>query len=191
MISIHLSGEIDNTEVAVVNQIAHMPGPVPGLTQDDSNVHYCNSGNLPDNYDTTPGNGSVYYCTHLMPLKLDKVYEVLLIGNQDVSHPIHLHGSCFEVIDMGSLDQLDSGKTAFADADYAPVMKDTVAIPDNGFIRIRFRTLNPGYWLLHCHITAHHLVGMELILKVGEKSDMVPPPADFPTCGNYLAPVIE
>lgn len=31
--------------------------------------------------------------------------------------------------------------------------------------------------------------GMMAVFKMGEKSDMPPPPIDFPTCGNYLSPV--
>lgn len=31
--------------------------------------------------------------------------------------------------------------------------------------------------------------GMGLIFKVGERKDMLKPPADFPTCGHYLEAV--
>lgn len=57
-----------------------------------------------------------------------------------------------KVIDMGTREQLESGKTAFANAEHAPVYKDTVSIPSQGFVTIRIRTSNPGYWMIHCHI---------------------------------------
>lgn len=61
-----------------------------------------------------------------------------------VGHPIHLHGFGFQVIDMGLIEQYNSGKTAFANATHFPVVKDTVVIPSGGFVRIRFRACNPG-----------------------------------------------
>jgi FtsP/CotA-like multicopper oxidase with cupredoxin domain len=32
-----------------------------------------------------------------------------------------------------------------------PVYKDTVIMPFPGYVRLRFRANNPGYWLLHCN----------------------------------------
>lgn len=42
-------------------------------------------------------------------------------------------------------------------------------------------------WLLHCHIDFHAEVGMALILKVGEYSQMAPVPRSFPQCFEYVA----
>lgn len=137
-------------KVATINRIANSLSSVPGLIQDDSNVRYCNANDLSEKYNTALDNHTVYHCTHLIPLKLDKVYEFLLIDDTTdelVSHPIHMHGYGFQVIDMGTLSQLQSGETPFAKATHAPVIKDTVAIPKHGFVKIRFRTSNPGYWV--------------------------------------------
>lgn len=137
-------------KVATINRIANSPSSVPGLIQDDSNVRYCNANDLSKEYNTALDNHTVYHCTHLIPLELDKVYEFLLIDDTTdelVSHPIHMHGYGFQVIDMGTLSQLQSGETPFAKATHAPVIKDTVAIPKHGFVKIRFRTSNPGYWV--------------------------------------------
>lgn len=79
----------------------------------------------------------------------------LLVPGGAVGHPIHLHGFGFQVIDMGLIEQYVSGKTAFANATHFPVMKDTVVIPSGGFVRIRFRACNPGYWFMHCHFEYH------------------------------------
>lgn len=40
--------------------------------------------------------------------------------------------------------------------------------------------------MFHCHIEFHVEVGMALIFKVGEHSQMPPVPQDFPRCGNYF-----
>ena len=47
-----------------------------------------------------------------------------------------------------------------------PPMKDTVSVPDAGFTLIRFLANNPGYWLLHCHMSWHNHVGMGVIIQV-------------------------
>lgn len=105
-----------------------MPSPVPGLVQDDSNVGYCNADNLPKPTGIALDNSTFYHCPHLISLELNKVYEFVLIDDttdETVAHPIHMHGNSFQVIDMGSLDQLKSGKTPFANATFLPVVKDT------------------------------------------------------------------
>lgn len=181
-------------KVAVINQIAYMPPPVPGLVQDDSNVAYCDADNLPEKYAIGANNSIVYHCPHFISLKLDNVYDFLLIHNsstEPVSHPIHMHGYLFQIIDMGTVDQLVSGKTPFAKAKHPPMLKDTVAIPRYGFVRIRLRTTNPGFWMFHCHIEDHMTPGMMLVLKMGNKRDMPQPPPNFPKCGDYLGTVFE
>lgn len=81
-------------------------------------------------------------------------------------HSFHLHGHSFQVIDMGTRDQLDSGRTAFANATHSPVIKDTVVVPRGGFVRFRFRASNPGYWMFHCHLQLHMVCLTLLILKL-------------------------
>lgn len=92
---------------------------------------------------------------------------------------------------MGFKDQLYKGQTAFRNATHLPVVKDTVMVPSGGFVRLRFRACNPGHWFFHCHYEYHMHVGMALTIKVGNDTDMVAPPVNFPTCGHFLTPVYE
>jgi Multicopper oxidase len=89
-------------------------------------------------------------------------------------------------------------------------IKDTISIPSKGYAVFRFKADNPGWWLLHCHFgkfrnhTAcyvanlflspfaewHMNVGMALVLQVGEPTDMVPPPCDFPKCNSFTPFII-
>lgn len=129
-----------------------MPPPVPPVIQDDSTVHYCNADHLPEAFGRTMNNQSFYHCPHRIELELNKVYEFLLIDdtlNEKVGHPFHMHGDAFQVIDMGNLDQLKNGETAFKNATHPPVIKDTVTVPKHGFVRIKFKASNPGYWVHH------------------------------------------
>lgn len=68
---------------------------------------------------------------------------------------MHLHGYSFQVIDIGTRAQLENGTTAFTNATHVPVLKDSVAVPSGGFVRIRFKATNPGYWMFHCHFEYH------------------------------------
>lgn len=124
---------------------------IPGLVQDDSHVNYCNADNLSESSRIKVTNDfSFYHCPHRIELELDKLYEFLLIDDttdEDVGHPVHMHGNSFQVIDMGSLEQLASGTSAFKNATHPPVIKDVVTIPRNGFVRIKFKTSNMGYWV--------------------------------------------
>ncbi|KAJ8951038.1 hypothetical protein NQ314_007738 [Rhamnusium bicolor] len=63
--------------------------------------------------------------------------------------------------------------------------KDTIAVPNNGYVVLRFRADNPGFWLFHCHFLFHIVIGMNLIFQVGSLSDLPPVPEGFPTCGDH------
>lgn len=105
-----------------------------------------------------------------------------------MTHPVHLHGYGFQVIDMGTKEQFESGFGAFANATHLAAVKDTIPIPPAGFVRIRFRACNPGYWFLHCHFEYHAHSGMKVIIKVGNRTDAPRPPDNLPTCGQFLTP---
>lgn len=92
---------------------------------------------------------------------------------------------------MGTMEQYRTGQTAYANSTSLPVIKDTVAVPGGGFVKVRFEACNPGYWFFHCHFEFHMHIGMSAIFKVGNRSDMVRPPSGFTTCGNYFMPVSE
>lgn len=82
-------------------------------------------------------------------------------------------------------------------------VKDTISIPSKGFTIFRIKANNPGWWLMHCHYGNlnceiletlisklftpewHMGNGMALVLQVGEPSDMVKAPRNFPQCDNY------
>lgn len=67
-----------------------------------------------------------------------------------------------------------------------PPYKDTVIHPGPGYVKLRFRANNPGYWLFHCHMDWHLSIGMAVMIQVGEVHEMRKPPDNFPRCGNYM-----
>uniref|UniRef100_A0A6V7QRI2 laccase n=1 Tax=Ananas comosus var. bracteatus TaxID=296719 RepID=A0A6V7QRI2_ANACO len=66
-----------------------------------------------------------------------------------------------------------------------PPFKNTVGVPRNGWVAIRFTANNPGVWYLHCHLERHLIWGMDTVLIVkdgpGPWARMLPRP---PTCPN-------
>lgn len=126
-------------------------------------------------------------------------------------HPMHLHGYNFRVLKMGfPVVDNTTGKILRGNDDIAcnwrqdrtcsrpywtagsptglnfdnPPGKNTVVVPAMGYTVVRFRTNNPGYWLLHCHVMLHHFEGMLLILNVSYE-DHPPVPQGFPTCQSF------
>lgn len=101
------------------------------------------------------------------------------------SHPIHLHGYYSQFLEVGHGDDYKTGNPVYRNLTRNAPLKDTIMIPGGGYAIVRLRANNPGYWLMHCHIEQHMHLGMRMILKVGKKYEMVPPPEYFPTCGNF------
>ena len=129
------------------------------------------------------------------------------------SHPIHLHGHQFHVVDIqfgeydddGLLirgnDSFDCGGTkvctnpSWAEGrDYsigksgkisatAP-RKDTVFLSGGGYVVVYFKSDNPGFWFLHCHIEVHQLEGMAIIINEAEDQQFAAP-SGMDVCGNF------
>ncbi|MED6197716.1 high-affinity glucose transporter [Stylosanthes scabra] len=101
------------------------------------------------------------------------------------NHPIHLHGYDFYIVaeGFGNFDaKKDTSKFNLVD----PPLRNTVAVPVNGWAVIRFVADNPGAWLMHCHLDVHITWGLATILLVengvGELQSIEPPPLDLPLC---------
>lgn len=102
------------------------------------------------------------------------------------------HPSCL------STEDIESGNgTGFATAHWKhglvpslnfdrPVRKDTVIIPPGGYAVLRFRTDNPGWWHMHCHMAHHLMSGMGMFWEEApELQDRFPPPQGFPKCKSF------
>lgn len=40
-----------------------------------------------------------------------------------------------------------------------PPYKDSILIPNPGYVRLKFRANNPGFWIAHCHFDWHLAIG--------------------------------
>lgn len=102
------------------------------------------------------------------------------------SHPFHLHGGCYCLLEQGTGTQwLNGGNSAYKNSTKKPICIDVITVPPGGYAIVRFIADNPGVWFFHCHIEPHMHTGMQGMFKVGEKKDWIQPPEDFPKCGVY------
>lgn len=104
-------------------------------------------------------------CVHRLKVKLNSVVELIAVNVDDqIAHPIHLHGHKFHILDMGVYDKkpdpglIRNGGVPNITTDQ-PIYKDTVVLPYPGYVRLRFRANNPGFWLFHCHFDWHLSTG--------------------------------
>ena len=156
-----------------------------------------------------------FTCAHTYTVDTDTVEMVYTnIGASGGSaHPIHLHGHHYRVMNIGYPTYNEDGTfnsstsditctpggacnigVSWASGNATPSacemngtcpMKDTVTVPFGGYVRIRFPSNNWGWWIMHCHIEPHLLGGMAMVVNETSVSGFVPPPTDFPMCGNF------
>ncbi|KAJ9592213.1 hypothetical protein L9F63_001214, partial [Diploptera punctata] len=99
-------------------------------------------------------NRSVCSCVHLVRVPLGAVVQFLLVDKSDAggfNHPFHLHGYAFNVMAMGNhnpgydnITELQNLlKTDKLFTSKAPPLKDTVIIPSEGYVALRFVANNP------------------------------------------------
>ncbi|XP_034141196.1 laccase-2 isoform X3 [Drosophila guanche] len=185
---------------SLVDEISYISPPAPPLSQIDDvpSEYFCNGDNRP------PNCGPNCECTHMVDIPLGAIVEVVLVDEVqqvNLSHPFHLHGTAFYVVGLGrSPDKsikkinlkhaLELDRMGMLERDFSkPPLKDTIAVPNNGYVVMRFRADNPGYWLFHCHFLFHIVIGMNLIFHIGTQADLPPVPPRFPTCGDHVPPV--
>lgn len=87
----------------------------------------------------------------LLDLSLGESARIGMANNTAFPHAMHLHGMHFaEVLPDGSLGPL----------------RDTLLLDPQETREIAFQAHNPGDWLFHCHMLAHHQGGMGTWIRV-------------------------
>ena len=74
------------------------------------------------------------------------------INETGMSHPMHLHGHSFQVIEIDG--------TPLSGA-----VRDTVLVPPKTSVTVAFDANNPGVWYVHCHILWHLAAGMATLVQ--------------------------
>lgn len=87
--------------VMLINRIANVQPPMPPLTQDDTDISYCNADKMPKEHDTAMDGEPIAYCPHVIELKLGEVYEFLMVDD-DRTHKYlfaSFHSYCMNIED--------------------------------------------------------------------------------------------
>ncbi|KAJ9675318.1 hypothetical protein PVL29_024319 [Vitis rotundifolia] len=93
------------------------------------------------------------------------VFQGTNVMNAAENHPMHLHGYNFYVVGNGTWNFDNSADpTRYNLVD--PPEVNTVGVPKNGWVAIRFRADNPGVWFMHCHLERHASWGLDTVLIV-------------------------
>ncbi|MCJ1290772.1 hypothetical protein MMC34_002314 [Xylographa carneopallida] len=124
------------------------------------------------------------YGPHTNPavLPANATVEIRLNNLDGGAHPFHLHGHPVQVVarsapnvfaETPAIEAFAPSPNANASlaallppaVDYSatrkvPMRRDTVQVPEMGFVVLRFVADNPGVWLLHCHIEWHVAAGL-------------------------------
>jgi len=74
-----------------------------------------------------------------------------LINDTMMTHPMHLHGHFFEIVNGHGSNQ---------------PMKHTVKVPPGGFVDLDLTADAPGDWAFHCHLLYHMHAGMMRVVTV-------------------------
>ncbi|XP_057986507.1 putative laccase-9 isoform X2 [Hevea brasiliensis] len=119
--------------------------------------------------------------------EVEMVFQSSNVLNSSEDHPMHLHGHSFYAVGAGggNFDFEEDPKTYnLVDPPYV----NTATLPKNGWLAVRFKALNPGVWLWHCHLDRHLSWGMQtvIIVKNGGTSEtsLREPPATMPACSD-------
>ncbi|KAI4299453.1 hypothetical protein L6164_032913 [Bauhinia variegata] len=137
---------------------------------------------------TQPANIQTNNGTKVYRLAFNSTVQVILQGTAMIApenHPLHLHGFNFFVVGTG-LGNFDPEKDPKSFNLVDPVERNTVGVPNGGWVAIRFRANNPGVWFMHCHLEVHTTWGLKMAFLVdngeGPPQSLLPPPYDLPEC---------
>ncbi|KAJ2720507.1 ferroxidase fet3 [Coemansia sp. Benny D115] len=97
--------------------------------------------------------------TNAHVLKHMSVVQITVNNHDYYSHPFHLHGHVFQVVETGSIRPTER---IIKEAQDVPVKRDTLIVRGGHYAVLRFRADNPGVWLFHCHIDFHIMLGLQM-----------------------------
>lgn len=127
--------------------------------------------------------------SQVIKVRKDEVVEfviqntVTLSGSEEV-HPWHLHLHNFWVMGYGDYGSTWSEFDVHNYNVHHPPARNTFNLYPGGWTAIRFKADNAGAAYFHCHILPHLVMGMSLVLQVGEGKDIPSAPVGTPLCGQ-------
>lgn len=158
--------------VATINNISFQFPSFPLLTEPEriDESMFCDVNHMNRRNCLKGSKELICKCVHRLKVDLNASVEFIAFNTLDrIPHPLHLHGNKFHVLDIGTFNEtMDINYEDYKnlklpkETPIKPPYKDTVLLPFPGYVRFRFRALNPGFWFFHCHYDWH--------LPIGEKT---------------------
>ncbi|KAK4449629.1 putative L-ascorbate oxidase [Podospora aff. communis PSN243] len=192
----------DNETGRVVWELAHLSW-TETIYQTPALVDIYRRGQdaIPD-YDVAVNNYGWDPATRSFPAKVGEVLEIIL-QNRGASvaegrlgtHPFHAHSKHYYDIGsgMGAYDA-DANNAEIEKLGYRPVKRDTTMLYKynqtvapgevGGWRGWRIREPDAGVWMIHCHILAHMVMGMQMVWVVGDAEDIMAIP--FEASQSYM-----
>jgi FtsP/CotA-like multicopper oxidase with cupredoxin domain len=87
-----------------------------------------------------------------LPVAEGERVELVLQNQTGMSHPMHLHGHEFQVVEVNGVR-------------FSGAVRDTVLVPPKARVTVAFDANNPGHWAFHCHLLYHLDAGMFTTLR--------------------------
>lgn len=136
--------------------------------------------------------------TKVMVLEYNEEVEMTFQGtevlNASENHPMHVHGYSFYVMGSG-YGNFDNETDPLTYNYVDPLEVNTIGVPKNGWVTIRFKANNPGVWFWHCHLDRHLSWGMStaMIVKNGgtPETSLRSPPPNMPPCQASFVTYLE
>ncbi|XP_031395142.1 putative laccase-9 isoform X2 [Punica granatum] len=144
------------------------------------------------NFTGDVGNNTIFPSlgTKVRVIDYNEAVEIVFQGTNvgaAENHPMHLHGYSFYVLGFGSGNFNSTTDPLSYNLDDPPLV-NTIGVPKNGWLTIRFIADNPGVWFMHCHLERHASWGMNtvLIVKNGttDATSIRPRPGYMPPCST-------
>lgn len=110
-------------------------------------------------------NGKIYGQDTPLPVVKGERVELVLRNTTLMSHPIHLHGTNYQVVAIGGADPKKAAGAGAVRLNGA--RRDTVIVPAETSVTVAFDAENPGRWALHCHNSYHMAAGMMTSVQYG------------------------
>ncbi|BCJ88354.1 multicopper oxidase family protein [Effusibacillus dendaii] len=114
----------------------------PAVSEPASGIFDIDPTSMDFNYFTM--NGKAYPATAPLPVKYGETVRIRLANLSMDSHPMHLHGHVFQVVESDGMPLS------------IPYYKNTINVAPGETYDIEFKANNPGTWAFHCH-KPHHM----------------------------------
>ncbi|XP_030544157.2 laccase-14-like [Rhodamnia argentea] len=126
--------------------------------------------------------------------EVEMTFQGTEVLNASENHPMHLHGYSFYVMGSG-YGNFDNNTDPLTYNYDDPLEVNTIGVPKNGWVTIRFKASNPGVWFWHCHLDRHLSWGMSTVMIVKNggtpETSIRSPPPNMPACEASFATYLE